>query len=108
MYPSHVVACRGIASCDSIRLVHGVVNGKRGSEGTKAEGAEMGISFINDPEHWRNRAEEARTLADQMNEEPSKQMMLRIAAEYDRLAERAELRAQGASPQRPKGSSPAG
>jgi hypothetical protein len=45
MYPSHVVACRGIASCDSIRLVHGVVNGKRGSEGTKAGRAEMGRSF---------------------------------------------------------------
>jgi len=34
-------------------------------------------------------------------------MMLRIAADYERLAERTELRAQGASTQRPKGSSPA-
>ena len=42
----------------------------------------MGTSFINDPEHWRNRAAEARTLADQMNDEPSKEMMLRIAADY--------------------------
>ena len=65
-------------------------------------------SFINDPEHWRNRAEEARTLAEQMNDEMSKQTMLRIAADYERLAERAELRARGASPQPPKGSSPAG
>jgi hypothetical protein len=65
----------------------------------------MATSFINDPGHCRNRAEEARILADQ---EPSKQMMLRIAADYDRLAERAVLRAQGASPQRPKGSSPTG
>jgi hypothetical protein len=67
----------------------------------------MAFSFINDPEHWRNRAEEARTLADQMNDEASKQTMLRIAADYDRLAERALQRAQGASPL-PKGSSPAG
>ena len=68
----------------------------------------MATSFINDPEHWRNRAEEACTLADQMSDEMSKQTMLRIAADYDRLAERAALRAQGALPQPPKGSSPAG
>jgi hypothetical protein len=68
----------------------------------------VATSFINDPEHWRQRAEEARALADQMNDEASRQTMLRIAADYDRLAERAALRAQGASPQRPKGSSPAG
>ena len=47
-------------------------------------------SFINDPRHWRGRAEEARTLAEQMSDETSKQMMLRIADDYDRLAERAE------------------
>ena len=68
----------------------------------------MTTSFINDPEHWGQRAEEARALADQMNDEASKQAMLRIAADYDRLAERAALRAQGAPPQRAKGSSPAG
>jgi hypothetical protein len=43
----------------------------------------MAASFINDAEHWRERAEEARTLADQMNDENSKQTMLRIAADYD-------------------------
>jgi hypothetical protein len=68
----------------------------------------MTSSFINDPEHWRNRAEEARTLADQMSDEASKQTMLRTAADYRRPAERAVLRAQGASPQPPKGSSPRG
>jgi len=56
----------------------------------------MATSFINDPEHWRKRAEEARTLANQMNDETSKQTMLKIAADYDRLAERAEARAKGA------------
>jgi hypothetical protein len=66
----------------------------------------MATPFINDSEHWRIRAEEARALADQMNDEPSKQTMLRIATDYDHLAERAALRAQGASPQRPKGSPP--
>jgi len=54
----------------------------------------MSNSFINDPQHWRGRAEEARTLAEQMSDETSKQMMLRIADDYDRLAERAEHRAR--------------
>jgi hypothetical protein len=68
----------------------------------------MSTSFINDPEHWWTRAEETRTLADQMNDEGSKQNDAEDCADYDRLAERAALRAQGASPQPPKGSSPAG
>jgi hypothetical protein len=44
----------------------------------------MATSIISDPEHWRNRAEEARTLADQMSDEASKQTMLRIAADHER------------------------
>jgi ABC-type phosphate/phosphonate transport system substrate-binding protein len=52
-------------------------------------------SLVNDPKHWRDRAEETRTLADQMSDETSKQMMLRIAADYERLAERAEQRLMG-------------
>ena len=54
------------------------------------------MTSFNDPEHWRNRAERARSLADQMNDEAFKQMMLRTAADYERLAERAALRAQRA------------
>jgi hypothetical protein len=57
----------------------------------------MPTSFINDPEHWRHRAEEIRTLADDMKDEISKQMMLRIAEDYERLARRAEERARGSS-----------
>jgi hypothetical protein len=56
------------------------------------------LSFINDPNHWRDRAEEARTLAQQMNDEDTKAAMLRIAKDYERLAARAEQRAKG-SPQ---------
>ena len=50
---------------------------------------------FNDPEHWRRRAEESRVLAEQMSDETSKQMMLRIAGDYDKLAVRAAMRLQG-------------
>jgi hypothetical protein len=52
----------------------------------------MPTSFINDPEHWRSRAEEARTIAEQMKDMPSREAMLRIAKDYERLATRAEQR----------------
>jgi hypothetical protein len=55
----------------------------------------MPASFIDDPVHWRRRAEEARTIADQMSDSPSKDAMLRIAKDYEHLAERAEERAKG-------------
>jgi aromatic ring-opening dioxygenase catalytic subunit (LigB family) len=49
-------------------------------------------SFTHDAQHWRDRAEEARRLAEQMNDDVSKEMMYRIAEDYERLAARAELR----------------
>jgi hypothetical protein len=49
------------------------------------------LSFEN-PEHWRKRAEAMRTLADAMRDERSKQLMFGIAADYERLAKRAEER----------------
>ena len=55
----------------------------------------MPSSFANDANHWRARADEARKLADDMNDPQSKEMMLGIAEDYDRLAERAEKRSQG-------------
>jgi hypothetical protein len=53
---------------------------------------------INDPKHWRARAEEARILANQMNDSEAKVAMLRIAEDYEHLAERAEDRALGRLP----------
>jgi len=47
-----------------------------------------------DPEHYRTRAKEVRSLADEMKNEKSKQTMLRLAENYDHMAERAELYAQ--------------
>jgi hypothetical protein len=49
-------------------------------------------SLIVSPKHWRDRAEEARVLAEDMRDTVSKEMMLRLAAEYDRLAKRAQER----------------
>ena len=40
--------------------------------------------------HWRLRAEKMRTLAEEANDLTVRAMMLRIAADYDRLAESAD------------------
>jgi hypothetical protein len=55
-------------------------------------------SSINDPQHWRDRAKEARALADQINDAEAKAAMLRIAEDYERLAKRAEARGLGHLP----------
>jgi hypothetical protein len=49
-------------------------------------------SHINDPAHWRQRAEEARVHAEQMTDPESRRMMLNIAEDYEKLAKRAEER----------------
>jgi hypothetical protein len=54
---------------------------------------------INDPKHWRDRAKEARALAEQMDDPEGKRMMLRVADDYERLAQRAQERAAGRLPQ---------
>ena len=48
--------------------------------------------FFNNPVQWHQRAEQTRVLAEQMNDEVTKQMMLRIAQDYVRLAVRASIR----------------
>ena len=49
-------------------------------------------TFINDPDHWRARADYMRTVAGIVDELQTKSRMLRIAADYDHLANRAEER----------------
>jgi hypothetical protein len=43
-----------------------------------------------DPNHWRFRAEQARTVADQMTHEEARTIIRRIANDYDRLAKLTE------------------
>ena len=44
------------------------------------------------PAYWRRRAEDAVTLAGQMHDDLSKEMMLRVAIEYERIATGMEIR----------------
>jgi hypothetical protein len=47
-------------------------------------------SPLSDPAHWRRRAAESRTLAEQLDDATQKQAMLEIAEGYERLAARIE------------------
>ena len=48
---------------------------------------------LNDPRHWRDRAAEMRVLSDQIKDLDAQRMMLKLANDYDKLADRAEDRA---------------
>ena len=51
---------------------------------------------FDDPKHWRQRAEEVRVLAEQMNSERTRKMMLKIADDYDGFGVRAAIRSEAA------------
>ncbi|HWI28136.1 MAG TPA: hypothetical protein VN668_14275 [Stellaceae bacterium] len=51
------------------------------------------MSSLNDPRRWRLRAEELRTIADNCSTPEARAPLLRLAKDYELLAERAEARA---------------
>ena len=56
-------------------------------------------SILDDPKHWQERAEEARSIADHLKDPESGRMMLRIADDYDRLATHARARVKARAAQ---------
>jgi hypothetical protein len=50
-----------------------------------------------DPAYWRQRAEEIRATAQKLADADAKETLLKIADDYERLAERAMARLQSAS-----------
>jgi hypothetical protein len=54
---------------------------------------------INDSKHWRNRAAEMRVLSNTMKDPEVVATMLRLANDYDRLADRTPTASAPARPQ---------
>ena len=52
----------------------------------------MSPGLLDNPKYWRNRAEEARVVADSMQDQQSKELMLGIARDFERMAALAEER----------------
>jgi predicted Rossmann-fold nucleotide-binding protein len=52
---------------------------------------------INDPKYWRERAEEARTVANEMTIPDAKRRTLRIAEDYEELGETCRTAAEAAA-----------
>jgi hypothetical protein len=50
--------------------------------------------LIENAQHWRDRAEEVRTQAEHMHDVDARTMMRGMSESYDKLARRAEERAQ--------------
>jgi hypothetical protein len=79
-------------------LVTGVSPDRHTSIGHRfMEPPESGIAppspnSLNDPQHWRDRAEQARAMAVQMTDIDAIAAMLGVAGDYELLAKRAEER----------------
>jgi hypothetical protein len=55
-------------------------------------------SHLDDPDYWRDRAAEVRALADDVNNQKARDVILQMAAEYEILADRAQERARRGRP----------
>ena len=61
----------------------------------------MTLQGLNDVKHWRDRAAEMRVLSGEMKDFDAQTLMLKLANDYDELADRAEDRAARNVPGRP-------
>jgi hypothetical protein len=52
----------------------------------------MAKAFNTDPKYWRERAQQARDRADTLPDAEAKRRMLKVVADYEELARRAERR----------------
>ena len=52
----------------------------------------MTYPYINDPKYWRERGEEARSIAKLLDDEEARRQMLAIAASYDRLSDHIHMK----------------
>jgi hypothetical protein len=59
----------------------------------------MANSF-NNPLYWRERAAEARTMAENFTDEKARKQIIEVAERYDRLAKMAEIQILGKEPKR--------
>ena len=98
----HAYATAQAVGRKPLRLIYCGCTRSMGDEGRATCGGRLRRlvpnSIANDPAHWRKRAEEMRTLANEIKDPLSKETMLRIADDYERLAKRAEARAIGQRP----------
>ena len=58
----------------------------------------MMLNHVNDSQHWRDRAAEMRALTATMEDKHAIATMLQLADDYDKLAERADIRSNGGVP----------
>jgi hypothetical protein len=49
----------------------------------------------NNPEHWRQRGQEIRVLGEDVQDPQTRAIILQIAEDYEKLAQRAEIRRDG-------------
>lgn len=54
--------------------------------------------YLDNPEFWRTRANEARAQAEQMGDRDGKQALLKFADIYERRAKDAEVNIKGTNP----------
>jgi hypothetical protein len=82
-----------IAQCARINPVaRAFFINKQGGELCRAV---MATNISDDPEYWRKRAEEARTLSEQMRDTHMKAVMIGIAESYKKIAKWVEERVNG-------------